>query len=142
MLAKLFIWLGKLSTAVKVLGGLIGFAITIYGLKVGYDKIIINKHDTEIQLQETEQRRNEEFKELQTSFKNFNSVVLDSISTLSKIVRGTNVKVESLTSSSRKLKFYMENKAATKEDLRDIYRIWDDNEKKNDGNNLFPTVLN
>jgi len=47
MFEKVLIWFSKLSTLAKSILAIIAFCTAIWGLKVGYDRIIINKHDRE-----------------------------------------------------------------------------------------------
>ena len=140
MFIKLFIWLSKLSTAAKVISTIIALCVTLYGLKLGYDRVIINKHDREQEVIDSEIRRDREFRELKESFEAFNSVVVDSITTLSKEVRSVNRKVDRLMVVNNNQRDYQMKNAKSTDELLQIIKIWDV-EKKNNGNSLYPIVL-
>ena len=140
MFAKFFIWLSKLSTAAKVVSTIIALFVTLWGLKIGYDKLIINKHDKERIMIDSEIRRDREFMELKESFETFNSIVVDSITTLSKEVRGVNTKVDRLMVVNNNQRDYQMKNAKSTDELLNIIKIWDI-EKKNNASSLFPIVL-
>jgi hypothetical protein len=73
---------------------------------------------------------------LDSAFKQFSIMILDSIGkisdevqTIKPIIRTTNDRISKLTTSQNNLKAYMMEKAATKQDVIDILNIF---EKKND----------
>jgi len=140
MFTKLFTWIGRLGTAAKVVGSIIALCVTLWGLKIGYDNLIINNHDTEQEIIDSEIRRDKEFQELKQSFEAFNSIVVDSITTLSKEVRSVNTKVDRLMVVNNNQRTYQMENAKTTEELLRILKIWDI-EKKNNAIGLYPTVL-
>ena len=140
MFAKFFIWLSKLSTAAKVVSTIIALFVTLWGLKIGYDKLIIDRHDREREMIDSEIRRDREFMELKESFETFNNIVVDSITTLSKEVRGVNTKVDRLMVVNNNQRDYQMKNAKSTDELLNIIKIWDI-EKKNNASSLFPIVL-
>ena len=140
MFNKLFTWIGKLGTAAKIIGSIIALCVTLWGLKIGYDRLIIDRHDTEQEIIDSEIRRDKEFQELKQSFEAFNSIVVDSITTLSKEVRSVNTKVDRLMVVNNNQRTYQMENAKTTEELLRILKIWDI-EKKNNAIGLYPTVL-
>ena len=140
MFNRLFTWIGKLGVAVKTVSILIAFCATLWGLKVGYDNLIIDRHDTEREIIDSEIRRDKEFQELKQSFEAFNSIVVDSITTLSKEVRSVNTKVDRLMVVNNNQRTYQMENAKTTEELLRILKIWDI-EKKNNEDSLYPIVL-
>ena len=140
MFNKLFTWIGKLGTAAKIIGSIIALCVTLWGLKIGYDRLIIDRHDTEQEIIDSEIRRDKEFQELKQSFEAFNSIVVDSITTLSKEVRSVNTKVDRLMVVNNNQRTYQMENAKTTEELLRILKIWDI-EKKNNEDSLYPIVL-
>ena len=140
MFAKILAWLGKLSATAKIIGSIIALCATLWGLKVGYDNLIINKHDREQEVINSEIRRDREFKELKESFESFNNVVVDSIIKLSKEVRSVNTKVDRLMVVNNNQRTYQMKNAKSTEELLQIIKIWDI-EKKNNTDDLLPIVL-
>lgn len=137
---KLYMWVSKLSTIAKIFLTIVALCTTLWGLKIGYDRIIINKHDREQELIDSEIRRDREFKEIKESFEAFNSIVVDSITILSREVRSINTKVNRLLVVNNNLRDYQMTNAKTTDELLQIIKIWD-TEKKNSENNLLPIVL-
>jgi len=140
MFNKIFIWIGKLSTAVKTISIVIAFCVTIWGLKIGYDKIIIDRHDNEQEIIDSKIRRDREFKELKQSFESFNSVILDTINNLSEAMRSANKKIDRLMVINNNQKEYQMKNAKSTDELLNIIKIWD-TEKKNNIIGLYPIVL-
>lgn len=140
MFTKLFVWLGKLSTAAKVIGSIIALCATLWGLKIGYDNLIITKHDREQEIIKAELRRDREFMELKNGFESFNKTVLDTLSSLSNQIQVNSSKLTKSTVVLKNLQFYMENKVATKDGLLEVQRVFDTDLKKNE-TSLYPTVL-
>lgn len=140
MFTKLFVWLGKLSTAAKVIGSIIALCATLWGLKIGYDNLIITKHDREQEIIKAELRRDREFMELKNGFESFNKTVLDTLSSLSNQIQVNSSKLTKSTVVLKNLQFYMENKVATKDGLLEVQRVFDTDLKKNETSS-YPTVL-
>lgn len=140
MFTKLFVWLGKLSTAAKVIGSIIALCATLWGLKIGYDNLIITKHDREQEIIKAELRRDREFMELKNGFESFNKTVLDTLSSLSNQIQVNSSKLTKSTVVLKNLQFYMENKVATKDGLLEVQKIFDTDLKKNETSS-YPTVL-
>ncbi|MFA5638631.1 MAG: hypothetical protein WC961_07120 [Anaerovoracaceae bacterium] len=96
---------------------------------MAYNKWIIGRHDQEVQAV----RQVQEFREMQSSFK----TVIDSLSILSEEVRGIKPhidkmdnRIDKLIISNENLRGYLINQALDKDEVLEIIKIWDDNEKK------------
>ena len=132
MIGRILLWFGKLGILTKTIGGIIGFIMLIWGLKIGYDKYIINKYEQSIELIEADKRRDAEFQQLkgtlnevQGSLNIFTERVFDSITILSDISRKSDDKINNLIYQNNNLKQYMIDNANTTEELRDLVKIWD-----------------
>ena len=136
MLSRFIIWFGKLSTFVKSIVAVIVFCSTLWGLKVGYDRIIINRHDREQEIIDSEIERDRKIDELIYS----NSMVVDTLTVLLTGFRELVITVDGLVSVNKNLRTYQMANAKSTDELLQIIKIWD-TEKKNSGIDLLPIVL-
>ena len=121
--------LNSVHTWLKIAGAVLSFGMGVGGTVIAYNKWIIDRHDQ--QVEQVEQVK--EFRQLQQSF----DTVIDSLSILSEEVRGIKPHIDKMDSridkliiSNENLREYMINRALDKDEVLEIIRIWDDNEKK------------
>ena len=125
----MFKWISELSTYAKVATVFISFGVGVVGGGAAYNKWIIDRHDNQVQSVETVK----EFRQLQQSF----DTVIDSLSNLSGEVRSikphlnsVDTRIDRLIISNENLREYLLNRALDKDEVLEIIKIWDDNEKK------------
>jgi hypothetical protein len=124
MFSKIKIWFVKVSTTLKVIGSIISIVGSLYGGYKVVEKIMFNRY----------QRETLEISRWKKIDKLIES---DSVKTLrdNTLINGFNElsgKVDRSDKTLSNLKAYMVNTAATKQDLKDIYNIFDQELKKND----------
>ena len=132
---KVITWISNLSTLVKGLLVFVSLAGVISGFLIWHADYVIKKNTRQI----TEQSESKQLTELQSSFESFNysfkgfqEAVMDSISSLSTTVQETNKQVEQDRQILIGIRSHM-IKSATKEDVLNIFKIWEDAEKKKNG---------
>jgi regulator of replication initiation timing len=113
----------------KITTIVISFGAGVGGTMVAYNKWIIDRYDERVQSVETVK----EFRQLQQSF----DTVIDSLSNLSEEVRSikphlnsVDTRIDRLIISNENLREYLLNRALDKDEVLEIIKIWDDNEKK------------
>lgn len=141
---KLIAWISSLSAAAKTIMSIVALITFLSGSVIGYRAYIISKYEKQVDQND----RNEQLSELQTSFndfsqsfKSFERVIFDSLSSLSSSIQQTNSKLELNENILNNLKNHMINKSATKDDILDIMKVFDQNEKKKYGIGSLQTVL-
>lgn len=128
-MSRLFTWIKALAEGWKIFFGLTGMVVVISTVAVKLDHVKNARVNTDVRIEQwikydsLDRIDNEEFRLfLQYNLKN-----------ISDSLRNLNESMRDISSSQSKLRRYMMNKAATKNDVLDILKIWDNNEKKNSG---------
>jgi len=139
---KLWNWIVNLSTAAKVITGIIAFIILISSGVIWFKGYVIERHEEEkvVKQRQTEVTElRDGFVEINNTLLEFNKAVMDSIASLSLLARETNRNVDKHGAILIGVRNHMV-KSATKEDIIEIFKIWEDAEKKKNGTGLLETV--
>lgn len=123
---KVFTWIGELSTAVKLITGVLVIIGTLAGWRIAYGNKIIQEYKDKQEII------------TKTEVKTMIDTVLDSLGGVSLQVRNLNPrlyeierKVDVVTIQNKNQRDYQIQNAKTTEEIKELLRVWDVNEKKN-----------
>jgi len=131
MFDKLNLWWGKVSGIVKVLSGVIAVASAITGVVSWNNSLVIKKYNERVNEQVSADANKTVAKKVDSLVVRFDSF----IKTQHEYNTNTSAKLDQIVTSQLALKKYMVEKASTKEDVDQIWQIFDDIKK-----NSYPLI--